>query len=341
MPKKITQLTEEQKARMPEWVQKWIKIGLCCDPSDRKETEDAIRECYKLSSLKPPSTFTWVESPIVLSLAAPIAAVITEKKARVDLDDVVKSINVPDNIRVEIVSAVDRTCPDRERGKSEKGIVNTIKESIFANWHRYLGGQFWVGWQAYESFYDEVCNLEHEKLAHARAYRRAQSSCGWWWPHSEFCVVCDRPAHIQRDPAGRLHSEDSMSIKFRDGWGLWHINGVAVNEQIVNAPQTLTIEQINDEKNQEVRSIMIQRFTPERYLEESKADIVDMDYEGAREGKAPRMLLRDKNGDQWLCCTDSSSQRVFYPPVARTAKTCVEAHSGIAGFDESKIGIKS
>jgi len=87
--------------------------------------------------------------------------------------------------------------------------------------------------------------------------------------------------------------------------------------------------------------VLIERMTPSRYLRESGAKLIDADHEGARKGSAPRALLRDEKGEQWLVGTDGGTRRVYYMPVPDDVKTCREAHCAICGFDESKILAKS
>jgi hypothetical protein len=122
---------------------------------------------------------------------------------------------------------------------------------------------------------------------------------------------------------------------------LWHIHGVRVTQQIVEFPETLTVEQVSKEENAEVRRIMIDRMTPEKYLWESKAELIDTDFEQCRKGAAPRALLRDSRGDQWLVGTDGGTKRVYYMPVAGDVKTCRQAHESICGFDETRVLAKS
>jgi hypothetical protein len=38
----IQQLTPEQEARFPEFVERWTQIGLCTTPADRVKAEQAI-----------------------------------------------------------------------------------------------------------------------------------------------------------------------------------------------------------------------------------------------------------------------------------------------------------
>jgi hypothetical protein len=63
-------------------------------------------------------------------------------------------------------------------------------------------------------------------------------------------------------------------VSWGDGWGVYAIHGVRVTQQIVEAPETLTVHQIERETNAEVRRVMIDRFGPKRYLEQSGAKVV-------------------------------------------------------------------
>ena len=64
MPKRITKLTEDQKSRFNQYVQRYTKIGLCTDEADWEKFEDGVRRCYKFANLEPPKVFVRVESPI-------------------------------------------------------------------------------------------------------------------------------------------------------------------------------------------------------------------------------------------------------------------------------------
>jgi hypothetical protein len=88
-------------------------------------------------------------------------------------------------------------------------------------------------------------------------------------------MVSDRPNILKIDEQSRPHSDDSPSHQWRDGWSLYHIHGIRVTEQIVMRPETLTLEQIANESNSEVRRIMIERFGYEKYLRNSNAKLID------------------------------------------------------------------
>lgn len=64
MTSKIDSLTEEQKAKMPEYVDKWLKIGLCTDPLELEKAKEAARLMYRAAGLPEPTQFYVADSPV-------------------------------------------------------------------------------------------------------------------------------------------------------------------------------------------------------------------------------------------------------------------------------------
>jgi len=60
---KIEKLTNEDIARLPVVRDKWLKIGLSTEPTDRSMAEVAIKKSYNLAGLKDPKFFIWLDSP--------------------------------------------------------------------------------------------------------------------------------------------------------------------------------------------------------------------------------------------------------------------------------------
>jgi hypothetical protein len=107
-------------------------------------------------------------------------------------------------------------------------------------------------------------------------------SVGWCWPVPHVCVVSERPTVINRDGCGRLHSEDSPSIAYGNGWGVFHWHGVVVPELIIKRPQDISVEMIDKEQNAEIRRVMINRYKdgPQSYLQDRGAQLVHEDRYG-------------------------------------------------------------
>lgn len=63
MSNKIQSLTPEQKAKFPEWVEKYVKHGLSCERADYEKTEKAVREVYKIAVGSEPQLVLYAGSP--------------------------------------------------------------------------------------------------------------------------------------------------------------------------------------------------------------------------------------------------------------------------------------
>ena len=159
----------------------------------------------------------------------------------------------------------------------------------------------------------------------------------WTDTHLYWCAKPEIYKNEQRQP----HREDGPALR-NDIEDLFFVRGTMVTEQIVMHPKTITGNQVGLETNAEVRRIMIERMGAPKYLHETQAKLLDADYEGAKQGAAPRALLQDMFNDKWMVAADGSTEaRTYYLPVPENVQTCVEAHVSICGFDEKRILVKS
>ncbi len=131
-------------------------------------------------------------------------------------------------------------------------IISETKKTAFRN---AIYGQQEAGWL---SFYDVMSKIGLDVSGLEGLMQVAQNS-GWWWPLNGMAILTERYSQIHRDEKGRLHNEAGPAILYPDGWAVYVIDGVRVNEQIVMHPETLTDADINNELNTEVRRIMTQR----------------------------------------------------------------------------------
>jgi hypothetical protein len=123
------------------------------------------------------------------------------------------------------------------------------------------------------------------------------------------CVLSDRPAWVDRDERGRLHSMSRQAIQYRDGWGFYCVHGVRLSDAqtyIVTQPEQITVAAIDAESNAEVRRVMIERYGQERYIRDSGAVLVDsrpadFGLVGLRDAKLYRKEL---SGDEPIICLD-------------------------------------
>lgn len=102
----------------------------------------------------------------------------------------------------------------------------------------------------------------------------AEANLGYIIPFANVCFACEKYTRFSVDMIGRLDCSDGPA--FEDGpVRSYHVAGVEVPEYVIEDPQRININEIDDEGNQEVRRVMLEKFTIQRYLNESNAKIVD------------------------------------------------------------------
>lgn len=368
--KKLKSLTQTQKNMMDGWAERWIKKGLRVGNADWEKAENAIKKCYQFAKIPWPENVIRVANPEVGALAASYAqAILSTNSFWRNVGEVVqppeakrKSLaasqtpvytKTREAVRGLLINAIGINAIGGEnRAKIDSIIAKAFNSDSVGgsiSWHGWVGGTPWISWGAFTSFFRDVCNLhlDGDLWERDRAYTEVKESCFYFWPNSRFVIICDLPKEIHREKVGtggwgshRLHNEKGPALRC-DGWSLYMIHGVRVPPYVVEAPEKITVEKIKEEKNVEVRRIMRERFGEGRYLKETGAKIIDTDFEGARKGAASRMLIEDHEGERFLVGTDGGTGRVYYMPVDRGIKTCVDAHVSLCGFDEKRILNKS
>jgi hypothetical protein len=148
-------------------------------------------------------------------------------------------------------------------------------------------------------------------------------------------IFCDRPLYITLEGVS-VSSRDSAAIEYSDGFKVYSIDGYMVDPKIILTPEMITLEDIINEDNSEIRRITIERYGVSKYLADSNSKVLDADYSGLP-GSSLRTLIEDGFKNRWLIGSDGSTGRVYHMPVPDHVETCRQAHNEIAGFDESKI----
>lgn len=163
------------------------------------------------------------------------------------------------------------------------------------------------------------------------------AACGWWWPLRGLTILTERPVSILRDSQGRLHADRGPAIQYRDGWSLHAWHGVAVPRHVAERPHRITIEQVDDEADPDVRRVLVERYGIVRYLVDSGATEIQRDRFGAlyRQDAArpvagdhppdrtPRMFVHVRNATQEA----DGTQRDY---LLRVPPDVTSAHEAVA-----------
>ena len=175
----------------------------------------------------------------------------------------------------EGVVAKNASEPQEERLKAARQV---LREACW-NWRfAHQGGNMWAGSPAYYEAMRDVIGLTGldcwEKY---QPWEDCAIHGSFRYLHEKFCIVADFPSALMTDEQHRPHNPDGPSHAWRDGWSLYHWNGVRVPAQVILAPETLTAEQITKEQNQEVRRVMIERMGWERFCVVCKMKVIHRD----------------------------------------------------------------
>ena len=235
---KIIELTAEQRARFPEFVEKWTKIGLSTEPADRPRAEEAITMMYRAAGLPPPKKIVWCGSPLSQGI---VRAIIIDKRPKHPGDSVGASVgaSVWDSVGASVRDSVGAR----------------VRDSVGAS----VYGAHDASWLAFHNFFHDAIGLEEQTDKLGGPWLLAQSA-GWAIPHQNICWVSERHHILERNERGQLHSVSGPAVAYPDGWTIYAVNGVRVPEFVIMRPQTITTNLIDAETNAEVRRVMIDRY---------------------------------------------------------------------------------
>jgi len=136
-----------------------------------------------------------------------------------------------------------------------------------------------AGFLSYYDYFAQV--LKIKGLEPIQNLIELSQVCGWWYPFDSICVIEERPIlRMQEMPDGSgnmwCHSEDKLAIEYPDGWGVAVVEGKRVpNSEWITNPETITMDVINSTDDQDLLSILLDRFGWDNYYKEINATPLD------------------------------------------------------------------
>ena len=169
----------------------------------------------------------------------------------------------------------------------------------------------------------------------------ARSGAGIFFPFAELCVLCDNPIELHRDERARLHNVSGAAVLYADGWGVYSVHGVCVPSWIIEHKEQISVRHIADERNAEVRRVMLDMFGAERYLTESGAKEIGCDERGVLyrtdlPDDEPLVMVKVRNS---TAEPDGTFKDYFLrvPPTMQTASQAVAWTFGMESQDYRPI----
>ena len=287
----ITELTETQKSKLPEYVDKWVKIGLNTEPANRVEAEKGIELAYKIAGLKKPK-IVWTLSPLSSGIT------------RYCVFGILK--NITNSVGDSMVNSVGNS------------MVNSVRDSVGDS----VYGQHDASWLGfYDYFYNEL-NLKSQTKKLNGLWLIAKNA-NWFLPHKNICWISERH-DICKLKDGKIHSINSPAIHYLDGFEIYALNGVRLPKEIVMTPaEKIDPKIILTEKNAEIRRELVRKIGIERVIYKLGAKSLDKSGDGIYE------LLSINLGDEryrpYLKMRNPSIQTWHIEGVAPNIRTVEEA----------------
>jgi hypothetical protein len=186
----------------------------------------------------------------------------------------------------------------------------------------------------------DICklNLSQDIAERAIAYRKVCESVNYIWCNRDFVLVCARPARIERNQRGQLHSITGKAIEYPDGWGLYVINGVRFDDEVLwksVVSGSLSAAQVLAIKNAEQRRVAYELMDKSKMLDLTDYVVLDT-VEDDGHGYSMRIISFNVSGFStpfyYLNCHCPSTGREYY--LETRQKTCAKAKAQSFGFDE-------
>ncbi|CAN5711497.1 hypothetical protein BH10CYA1_BH10CYA1_06500 [soil metagenome] len=144
-------------------------------------------------------------------------------------------------------------------------------------------------------------------------------------PLTRVVFICRLP-EVRLDETNRLHCQDDAALQFPDGYKIFAWRGIPIPRDVIESPQSLTGQRIDQERNIELRRALIDKFGIANYLRETCAGIKDQTELGTlylkqMPGDEPIALVRVKNSTSEV----DGTYKEYFLRVPPTMKTVQEA----------------
>lgn len=215
-------------------------------------------------------------------------------------------------------------------------IPSSVEQSILSSFEQTIYGYHDAYWLAFYDFFREELQLKKQTNI-LKGLSGLSKHCGWVLPHEKICWASERYCLLNRDERGKLHSLTSPAILYPDGWAIYAIHGIRVKEKVVLNPELITIKEIEEENNTEIKRLMIDRFGLDRFFIESGLKKLHEDKFGI-------LYLRELPNDEPIVAvkvknSTAESDGTFKDYFLRVPPDCKTAEEAVAwtfGFENGK-----
>jgi hypothetical protein len=167
------------------------------------------------------------------------------RSSRINHDTRIRAAHIKDTVSAAVIGAAS-ACYD---------LAGSLGITCAKRWNAaYEGGNLWAPYECFITAMRDVLGLRLPEHNVYRYWEEAAIHGGFRLMHSEFCIVCDFPEVIRVDAQHRPHCADGPSLRWRDGWSLYHWHGVPVPRHWIEQRDTLDPAEVLRAENVEQRA---------------------------------------------------------------------------------------
>ena len=303
----LTKLTKKQEAMIPEYRDKWLKIGLSTEPLDFERAKSAATKCYQIAGLEPPKLWIRMRSPI----EAAVAATILKNGAQ-----------VRDQVGAQVWAQVWAQVRAQVRDQVGDQVGDQVWDQVY--------GAHDASWLGFYDFF-AVCGIDVAKL---HGLIELAQCCGWWAPYKNVCILQDRPSKIQFDGEKRLHCESGPAIEYRDGFAVYAWHGTRIPKEWIESRETIDAHKLLTHENIEQRRAGCEILGWGRILEALNPTVIDTDAD-PEIGQLLQVDLPDSGPERFLK-VKCGTGRDFVLPVPPDSPSALWANAWTYGLEDTE-----
>lgn len=304
---KVADLTPEQTARFPYYVDKWVRIGISPGKTDKVRAEKALVETCRVAGLEPPKKILWARSPYEGSL-------LDSKREKGKGDAYNKAWKLISRFALSTVGInVHQPVTIRVR----RGICDLIEEKVF---HGRRGGFYRVSDRignksdmmplalselngigkrkkdggtgvnvnegadctryiqicAYYDFFMSECGLDELKVV--KPFMELLGEIDRCWLYMDTAILVEKTVLHNRDEEGLLHGDGQAALKYPDGWSVYAHHGLLIPEKWGNTfSERWDPKWLMETDNAEHKRLLIETCGYARVMKELDSELIHKD----------------------------------------------------------------
>ena len=294
-------LTPEQEALISTYQEKWRSLELKKGPIDRERAAAAVKAAYAAIGAEEPKILFYDSPSAALD---EIASYLTGQVVwSPELFKEILGWEMLGKLQLTLHNQVEDSLGKKlgsplyskiYRERNFRSLFEHIWRTLREQWHKfgsgpddkvvgaietafspYMSANFWTIGGCYFDFCLEVLHGEVDRNLW-EAFQNVVSSCGWIFAFRDKCYICDRPHRVNLDDQGHLHGIEKPALEYADGWKLYFYEDIVLPEKYGGlSPDKWSVQWLMEEKNAELRRVLIEGIGYDRISEELRAKELD------------------------------------------------------------------